>query len=62
MRKKLMRTVFSVLVVVGAVLAVRWTIRAAMTRAYRAERDVGAAEMPVVPAPRVWSLAKIVPA
>ena len=56
-----MRTVFSVLVVVGAVLAVRWTIRAAMTRAYRAERDVGAAEMPVVPAPRVWSLAKIVP-
>ena len=61
MRKKLMRTVFSVLVVVGAVLAVRWTIRAAMTRAYRAERDVGAAEMPVVPAPRVWSLAKIVP-
>ena len=61
MRKKLMRTVFSVLVVVGAVLAVRWTIRAAMTRAYRAERDVGAAEPPVVPAPRVWSLAKIMP-
>ena len=62
MRKKLMRTVFSVLVVVGAVVAVRWTIRTAMSRAYRAERDVGAVEMPVVPAPRVWSLAKIVPA
>ena len=61
MRKKLMRTVFSVLVVVGAVVAVRWTIRAAMTHAYRAERDVGAMEMPVVPAPPVWSLAKIVP-
>ena len=61
MRKKLMRTVFSVLVVVGAVVAVRWTIRTAMSRAYRAERDVGAMEMPVVPAPRVWSLAKIVP-
>ena len=61
MRKKLIRTVFSVLVVVGVVLVVRWTIRAAMTRAYRAERDVGAAEMPVVPAPRAWSLAKIVP-
>ena len=62
MRKKLMRTVVSVLVVVGAVLAVRWTIRAAMARAYRAERDVGAVEVPVVPAQRVWSLAKIVPA
>ena len=57
-----MRTVFSVLVVVGAVVAVRWTIRTAMSRAYRAERDVGAVEMPVVPAPRVWSLAKLVPA
>ena len=57
-----MRTVISVLVVVGAVLAVRWTIRAAMTHAYRAKRDVGAVEMPAVPAPRVWSLAKMVPA
>ena len=62
MRKKLMRTVFSVLVVVGAVVAVRWTIRTAMARAYRAEREVGAAEIPVVPAQRIWSLAKIVPA
>ena len=62
MREKLMRTALSVLVVVGAVVAVRWTIRTAMSRAYRAERDVGAVEMPVVPAPRVWSLAKIVPA
>ena len=62
MREKLMRTALSVLVVVGAVVAVRWTIRTAMSRAYRAERDVGAVEMPVVPAPRVWSLAKLVPA
>ena len=61
MREKLVRTVLSVLVVVGAVLAVRWTIRTAMARAYRAERDVGAVEMPVVPATRVWSLAGIVP-
>ena len=61
MREKLVRTVLSVLVVVGAVLAVRWTIRTAMARAYRAERDVGAVEMPVVPAARVWSLAEIVP-
>ena len=61
MREKLVRTVLSVLVVVGAVLAVRWTIRTAMARAYRAERDVGAVEMPVVPAKRVWSLAGIVP-
>ena len=61
MREKLVRTVLSVLVVVGAVLAARWTIRTAMARAYRAERDVGAVEMPVAPAPRVWSLAGIVP-
>ena len=61
MREKLVRTVLSVLVVVGAVLAVRWTIRTAMARAYRAERDVGAVEMPVAPAQRVWSLAGIVP-
>jgi hypothetical protein len=61
MRERLVRTVLSVLAVVGAVFAVRWTIRAAMSRAYRAERDVGAAEMPLVPAPRVWSLAEIVP-
>ena len=33
-----------------------------MARAYRAEREVGAAEIPIVPAQRVWSLAKIVPA
>ena len=62
MRDRLFRTVVSVLVVVGAVMAVRWAIRAAMSRAYRAERDVRAAEVPVAPAPRVWSLAKIVPA
>ena len=61
MRRKLTRTVLSVLVVVGAVLAVRWTIRAAMTRAYPARRDVAATEMPVVPAPRVHALARIVP-
>ena len=62
MRDRIFRTVVSVLVVVGAVMAVRWAIRAAMSRAYRAERDVRAAEVPVAPAPRVWSLAKIVPA
>ena len=61
MRERLVRTVLSVLAVVGAVFAVRWTIRAAMSRAYRAERDVSAAEMPLVPAPRVWSLAGMVP-
>ena len=61
MRKKLVRTFLSVLAVVGVVLAARWTIRAAVTRAYPARRDVGAPEMPVVPAPRVHSLAGIVP-
>ncbi len=48
-------------IVVAGVLAVRWTLRTAMTRAYRAERDVGAVEMPVVQVPRVYSLAEIMP-
>ena len=56
-KDKIIRTVLSVAVVVACVLAVRWTIRTAMTRAYRAERDVGEAEMPVVPAHRDYSLA-----
>ena len=49
MRRKLTRTVLSVLIVVGAVLAVRWTIRAAMTRAYRARRDVIVAGINAIP-------------
>ena len=61
MREKLYRTVLSVAIVVAGVLAVRWTIRTAMTRAYRAERDVGEAEMPVVPMHRDYSLAAITP-
>ncbi len=61
MKEKLCRTVLSVLIVVGCVMAVRWTIRAAMTRAYRADRDVGAAKVPVVPAQRLHVLAAIVP-
>ena len=61
MSRKLMRTILSVLAVMGVVLVVRWTIRTAMAHAYRAERDVGAVEMPVVPATRVHSLADIVP-
>ena len=61
MKDKVIRTVLSVAVVVACVLAVRWTIRTAMTRAYRAERDVGEAEMPVVPAHRDYSLAAIMP-
>ena len=60
MRKRLYRTVLSVAIVVAGVLAVRWTIRAAMTRAYKVERDVAAVEMPVVPAPRTYSLATLV--
>ncbi|MBP1589988.1 MAG: hypothetical protein ILO10_07335 [Kiritimatiellae bacterium] len=61
MKRKLLRTILALLVAVGAVLAVRWTIRTAMARAYRAERDMGVVEMPVVPAPRVHSLADLVP-
>ena len=39
----------------------RWTVRTAMARAYRVEREVGRAEMPVVPAPRTHRLAEMVP-
>ena len=61
MREKLARTVLSLAVVMAAVFAVRWTIRTAMTRAYRAERDVRAPELPLVPAPADYSLARLVP-
>ena len=61
MKEKLTRAVVSLAVVVLAVLAVRWTIRSAILRAYRAERAVGATEFPVVPAPRTYVLAVIVP-
>ncbi len=61
MKDRVIRTVLSVAIVVASVLAVRWTIRTAMTRAYKAERDVGEAEMPVVPARRYYSLAAITP-
>lgn len=60
MRKKLYRTALSVAVVVAGVLAVRWTIRAAMTHAYKADRDVAAPEMPVVPAPRYYPLSALI--
>lgn len=61
MRRKLYRTAFSLAVVIGVVLVARWTIRTAVTRAYRAEGAFSAAEVPVAPAPKVWSLAQIVP-
>ena len=62
LRQKLARTALSVAILVLAVLAARWTVRAAMSRAYRASRDVGALEMPVVQAPMSCSLSAIVPA
>ncbi len=61
MKEKLQRTIFSLAVVVGVVFAARWTIRTAMARAYRAESAAGVVEMPFAPAPRVWSLAELVP-
>ena len=61
MRERLARASLAVAIVIGAVLAVRWTMRTAMTRAYRAERDVRPVEMPVVPAHRDYSLAEIMP-
>ena len=62
MRQKIARTALSVAIVVLAVFAVRWTVRAAMSRAYRANRDVCAPEMPFAPSPRVYSLSALVPA
>ena len=62
LRQKLARTALSVAILVLAVLAARWTVRAAMSRAYRASRDVGAPEMPFAPSPRVYSLSALVPA
>ena len=61
MRQKIARTALSVAIAVLAVFAVRWTVRTAMSRAYRAGRDVSAPEMPVVQAPKVYSLSALVP-
>lgn len=61
MRQKIARTALSVAIVVLAVLAVRWTVRTAMSRAYRVGRDVSAPEMPVVQAPRTHSLSALLP-
>lgn len=61
LRRKLYRTVVSLAIVIGIVMAVRWTIRMAMTRAYRVERDVSTVDVAVAPAPKVWSLAQILP-
>lgn len=58
---KLQRTILSLAVVIGTVFAARWTIRAAMARAYRPESAKGPVEMPLVPAARTWSLAELVP-
>jgi len=61
-RQKLARTALSVAIVVLAVFAVRWTVRATMSRAYRTGYDVRAPEMPVVRTPRIYSLSALVPA
>ena len=62
LRQKLARTALSVAIVVLAVFAVRWTVRATMSRAYRTGYDVRAPEMPVVQTPRIYSLSALVPA
>ena len=56
-----MRTLVSLAVVVGAVLAARWTIRTALTREYAARGEMSEPEMPYVPAPQTLSLARLVP-
>ena len=62
MRERITRTALSLLAVVAAVLAFRWTVRTAMSRAYRAERDVRPMEVAVAPAEKVHDLARLVPA
>ena len=62
MRERIVRTALSLLAVVAAVLAFRWTVRTAMSRAYRAERDVRSMEVAVTPAEKVHDLARLVPA
>lgn len=61
MRRRLIRTLVSLAVVVGAVAAFRWTIRTALTREHAASSAVSSPEMPYVPAPRTLLLANIVP-
>ena len=62
MRERITRTALSLLAVLAAVFAFRWTVRTAMSRAYRAEREVRPMETPVLPAEKVHDLARIVPA
>ncbi len=61
MRERIARTALSLLVVVAAVLAFRWTVRTAMSRAYRAERNVRPMEVAVAPAEKVHDLSRLVP-
>ena len=61
MREKLARTVLSLLAVLAAVFAFRWTVRTALTRVYRAESTVRPLEVAVEPAVKVHDLARIVP-
>ncbi len=60
MKRKVIRTALSLLVAVGCVLVFRWTIRAAMGRAYSPKRTVGSGVMRVESVPRVHSLEEIV--
>ena len=62
MRERITRTALSLMAVLAAVFAFRWTVRTAMSRAYRAEREVRPMETPVLPAEKVHDLARIVPA
>ena len=62
MRERIARTALSLLVALAAVFAFRWTVCTAMSRAYRAERDVRPMETPVLPAEKAHDLARIVPA
>ena len=61
MREKLARTVLSLLAVLAAVFAFRWTVRTALTRVYRAESTVRPLEVAVEPADKVHDLAALVP-
>lgn len=61
MKRKLIRTVLSLLVAVGCVFAFRWTVRATMGRVYAPKRVVGTSEIKITAVPKKHALDKIIP-
>ena len=61
MRKKIGRTALALAVTVCAVLLMRWTIGAAVTHVVQGTSDGGVPTASLVPAPREYDLAKLIP-